>query len=141
MRPTPLIHFSQCEILSDIYAQIMPVGFMATVMPKEGVYVDGLQLSNAGWDSSRGALTELLPGEEVSLSLPPVWIRPVPTSRSASSGPKATDSAPYVYLCPLFSCASMDLQQDSSLISHILLPSLHPSTLWAQKRVALTRRC
>lgn len=106
---------------------------VATERATDGVYVEGLQLANAGWDCSRGLLTELLPGDADLQPLPLVWIRP-------HHSHEQPDHPAYVtlYTCPLFSCPHMALQQDSSLVSHVPLPTLHPPSLWAQKRVSLS---
>lgn len=109
------------------------MGFIATEGPCDGVYVDGLQLANAAWDSSRSTLMELLPGDQALQALPPVWIRPLNTNSDLQH---LTPSP--LYTCPLYSCSDMDLQQDDSLITHVPLPTLHPPSLWAQKRIALT---
>ena len=114
-----------------VLLQVMPVGFVATERSSDGVYVDGLQLANAAWDSSRSVLMELLPGDEALQPLPPVWIRPLNTNSESQQ----LDCS--LYTCPLFSCTSIDLQQDNSLLTHVPLPTFHPPSLWAQKRVAL----
>ena len=110
----------------------MPIGFVATQGSADGVYVHGLQLANASWDSSQSVLMELLPGNQPFQLLPPVWIRP----QTTDIGPQLSRLS--LYPCPFFSCSDMALQQDDSLITHVPLPTVHPHTLWAQKRVALT---
>ncbi|XP_070211333.1 dynein heavy chain domain-containing protein 1-like isoform X3 [Littorina saxatilis] len=113
--------------------EVMSVERVATERATDGVYVEGLQLANAGWDCSRGLLTELLPGDADLQPLPLVWIRP-------HHSHEQPDHPAYVtlYTCPLFSCPHMALQQDSSLVSHVPLPTIHPPSLWAQKRVSLS---
>ncbi|KAL8594105.1 hypothetical protein ACOMHN_000817 [Nucella lapillus] len=112
--------------------EVMPVGFMPTERPTDGVYVHGMRLANARWDSSRSVLIDLLPGDEPLQPMPPVWIRPLITGSDTQRVARLSN-----YTCPLFSCSDLALQQDSNLITHVPLTTVHPPTLWAQKRVAL----
>ncbi|XP_076466624.1 dynein heavy chain domain-containing protein 1-like isoform X2 [Babylonia areolata] len=112
--------------------EVMPLGFVATERPADGVYVHGLLLANARWDSSRSVLIDLLPGDGPLHPMPPVWIRPLNANNETQRVARLSH-----YTCPLFSCPDLALQQDSNLITHVPLATVHPPTLWAQKRVAL----
>ena len=111
--------------------QVMPLGFVPASAPSEGIYVHGLQLFNATWDTSHAVLAELLPGDSSLQPVPSVWINPLEASVVQSV------SGHGVYTCPLFTCSDIELQQDSNLVIHVPLPSAHLPSLWAQKRVAL----
>ena len=110
----------------------MPVGFLINNHPPNGIYITGVKLVNAGWDSSKKELRELLPGEDSSSELPPIWIKPI----QKSSQDICTANA---YNCPLFSTSSSYFLNEDSFLIFIPLTSSLSSSVWAQKRVALIR--
>lgn len=60
--------------------------------PKEGVYIKGMLLEGAGWDSDMGCLCEPQP-MELYVPMPIVLFRPVENKKKTQKG---------IYLCPLY---------------------------------------
>ncbi|GMH41208.1 hypothetical protein BSKO_09118 [Bryopsis sp. KO-2023] len=60
--------------------------------PKEGVYIKGMYLEGAGWDSENGCLCEPQP-MELYVPMPIVLFRPVENKKRSQKG---------IYVCPLY---------------------------------------
>lgn len=109
----------------------MHPGILPTNTQVDGIFVCGLNLSNASWDTNCESLSELLPGDTPLQKLPPLWIKPI-----VNGDQHQADQ--HMYKCPFFLCPDLELQQDSNVCAYIPVPTRHSSTLWAQKRVIIS---
>jgi dynein heavy chain len=114
---------------------VMPPGVTQHQKPKEGVYVKGLILEGAKWDSSNGCLTEPDP-MELTAEMPIILFKPVHISQLSTTKKKASKE---IYSCPLYSfpirCGT---QQHPSFISTINLKSGNsPPAHWIRRGTAL----
>nr|XP_033804381.1 dynein heavy chain domain-containing protein 1 [Geotrypetes seraphini] len=114
-----------------IQAQIMQRGLLSMPVPQHGLYLSGLQLHNALWDTRFALIQETLSTKPCSL--PVVWITAEPVTQKA----RRSSSAYAQYLCPLYVCTDKEglrLQTPSPLISLLLTSKLDP-VVCSQRRV------
>ncbi|CAG5130195.1 unnamed protein product [Candidula unifasciata] len=108
--------------ITDIFLdfQVMPQGLSPISPPDRGVYLDGLQLKNASWDSIKSVLSENTLCSHKEHLFPVLWAKPCR------------------YLCPAYSARDSQLHNDQNIFWTIPLASLKSPTFWSQKRVAFT---
>ena len=113
--------------------QIMPQGLSPSVQPATGVFLSGLQLKNASWDSTVNSLSDTASISTGFCSFPVLWATPRDKSVTPSVAAKNV-----MYNCPLYSARHSDDQSDSTMVWMIPLPSLQDPNIWSQCRTALT---
>ncbi|KAK6166840.1 hypothetical protein SNE40_023452 [Patella caerulea] len=112
--------------------QVMPSGYQASKAPKTGVFLTGLTIQNALWDTSRSILTENFPGNPDCQEMPLVWIKPINKSEHS------IDVKNDVFICPLSCSCDQAMLRDENIIYHLPLPSLQSSQIWQQKHVFIS---
>ena len=115
--------------------QVMPAGFRPTLPPGEGVFISGLQLHNALWDTTRAILMAPTPDSPPQQEVPIFWLKPVDNGSSS-----ITNSIYKLYRCPVY--CSTDLQQHgtSNVVVHFALPSHTEANVWQHQRVFLSTK-
>ncbi|XP_067889058.1 dynein heavy chain domain-containing protein 1 [Heterodontus francisci] len=124
---------AQCEHLDlnryRIQAQVLSSSLPPTSPPVSGIYITGLQLHNALWDTRHGLLQNTLSIKPCSI--PAVWLK-------AEDGEAASVHLLYPqYECPVYQGAEnvdVDLK-DSNIITHLPLESKIDPSVCAQRRV------
>ncbi|XP_029457600.1 dynein heavy chain domain-containing protein 1 [Rhinatrema bivittatum] len=114
-----------------IHAQILQGSLLSGTVPQYGVYLTGLQLYNALWDTRLAVIQETLSIKPCSL--PVVWIKAEPVTEQKS---QASSVYPQ-YLCPLYVCTEREglvLPTAQSLLSLLLTSKLDP-LVCSQRRV------
>nr|XP_014353005.1 PREDICTED: dynein heavy chain domain-containing protein 1 isoform X2 [Latimeria chalumnae] len=121
---------SHCELKMQVLSGTLP----PTTPPESGVYLTGLNLHNALWDTRLGILQETL--SDKPCQLPTVWITAV-TSELRATTPKKPIFPQYI--CPIYmGTASRDVSlKDSDVITHVPLPSKVDPAVCMQRRVHL----
>lgn len=109
--------------------QILPSRLMPKSPPTIGVYVTGLQLCNASWDTTRSALMSS-PDRSGPVDLLVVHIRPVETKPSN----KRTIKYP-PYACPVYGHSSEAELDTCNIMTWLELPSLCEPAQWTQQKV------
>ncbi|XP_035825634.1 dynein heavy chain domain-containing protein 1 [Aplysia californica] len=119
--------------------QVMPEGLTPSMSATSGVFLTGVQLKNATWDTTLNIISDAPPGPHGYGPFPTIWVKPgdveASTTNKSVPAPAAKNA---VYLCPLYSARHSDHHSDANVLWNIPLPSLEHPNIWAQKRVALT---
>ncbi|XP_067841628.1 dynein heavy chain domain-containing protein 1-like [Heptranchias perlo] len=113
----------------DIRAQVLTSSLPPTSPPVNGIYITGLQLHNALWDTRHGILQETLSTKPCSM--PAVWLR-------AEEGDAGSAHLLYPqYQCPVYQgVENMEVDlKDSNIITHLPLMSKMDPSVCAQRRV------
>ncbi|XP_051882448.1 dynein heavy chain domain-containing protein 1 [Pristis pectinata] len=113
-----------------VHAQVLSSFLPPTSPPENGVYITGLQLHGALWDSRLGLLQDTLSIKPCSM--PVVWLRAEKVATETAGSP----SLPR-YECPVYLGAegeAMDLT-DTNIITHLSLASKMDPLVCAQRRV------
>uniref|UniRef100_H2ZUY2 AAA+ ATPase domain-containing protein n=1 Tax=Latimeria chalumnae TaxID=7897 RepID=H2ZUY2_LATCH len=123
-----------CKRSSPERFQVLSGTLPPTTPPESGVYLTGLNLHNALWDTRLGILQETL--SDKPCQLPTVWITAV-TSELRATTPKKPIFPQYI--CPIYmGTASRDVSlKDSDVITHVPLPSKVDPAVCMQRRVHL----
>uniref|UniRef100_UPI00398EF62F dynein heavy chain domain-containing protein 1 n=1 Tax=Pristiophorus japonicus TaxID=55135 RepID=UPI00398EF62F len=112
-----------------VQAQVLSSLLPPTSPPENGIYLSGLQLHNALWDTRHGFLQDTL--SITPCTMPVVWLR-------AQEGQAARADQPCPqYECPVYQGAEnieVDLT-DSGIIVHLALPARIDPLVCAQRRV------
>lgn len=111
----------------------MPTGIKPSTPPREGVYITGLHLHNALWDSTRAVLMENDSENQQSQTMPYIWLKPVDVS-SPSKFTRKYD----LYDCPVYCSDDPRNHGDKYLVTSLQLPTLDPPSVWCQHRVFLS---
>lgn len=111
----------------------MPAGLRPSLPPTEGVFVSGLNLHNALWDTTRAVLmmpsTDSCSGQQ----MPVFWLKP------SDAGSGVTPRRLYqLYKCPVYCAEDCRLHGDTNIVVHFSLPTEHPPTTWQYQRVFLS---
>ncbi|XP_071803571.1 dynein heavy chain domain-containing protein 1-like isoform X3 [Asterias amurensis] len=110
-----------------------------TAPPDIGVYINGLLLHNAAWDSTRQLLSlPHIPDPSKMITddpspLPLTWFKPVVDLIRSQDKPQGC------YRCPMYMQGSkVTTLRGIDLLTFVDLPSKLESSVWAQKRVFVT---
>ena len=107
--------------------------------PSEGVYVSGLRLHNASWDSKRALITLLNTSQpHQSSPLPILWLKPATTDNYGL--PSEEKGSPVqMHSCPVYSGDVCTEEMHSCTPAlRVELPCTLDTTVWTQKRVYVT---
>ncbi|XP_033127107.1 dynein heavy chain domain-containing protein 1-like isoform X2 [Anneissia japonica] len=123
------IEVNRVQLQTQVLGMITP----PTVQPEKGVYLIGLQLNNASWDSKRACLNISATNDQqnVTSSLPVIWLKPIDRAiqweKSAIEG--------NVFKCPVHSSAVEDVVDAEDALFHVNLPSDLNDDVYNQLRV------
>ncbi|XP_038674896.1 dynein heavy chain domain-containing protein 1-like [Scyliorhinus canicula] len=112
-----------------IHAQVLSSVIPPSRAPVNGIYITGLQLRNALWDTRQSLLQDTLSIKPCSM--PTVWLW-------AEAGEAEGTQSPHLpYQCPIYlGTESMDVDlKDSNIITHIPLESRMDHLVCTQRRV------
>lgn len=121
----------------EFSAEVLYQETACTSPPSRGVYLSGLKLTGASWDTDRGLITEL-PESRDSCELPIVWLKPIEVMRSRAPSAKGNthDSDIPLFDCPLL--IGEDWRTDlCTLVTSLSLPSILDKRILKQRRVAI----
>ncbi len=119
--------------LNDGYVFQMLMGDTLSTAPPVGVYVTGLQLHNASWDSTRCVLKETAPDMmHKPYNMPTVWLKPVDMTMSANK------IKGLVYECPVYVDSSSPCVAFNNMVTQLALPTIVKPSIWTQRRVCLS---
>ncbi|XP_069111191.1 dynein heavy chain domain-containing protein 1-like isoform X1 [Argopecten irradians] len=110
--------------------QVMPAGMNPSTSPRDGIFLTGLTLYNALWDTSRGTLMSNNTDSQPWQEMPVLWVKP--TDVGSHIGQKY-----HLYQCPVFCTADSSQQGDPNLVTRLPVPTLDPPSVWHQARVFL----
>ena len=116
-------------VLRRCHLQIMPSDFLPSSPPSRGVYVSGLTLRNAFWDTVKQRMTD---DQAVAdhCELPITWFKPVERDLAMGSS--------QVYECPLRTLeVNDDFKLAVNLVTSLPLPSDSPVDVLKRRRVSL----
>ncbi|XP_052095798.1 dynein heavy chain domain-containing protein 1-like isoform X11 [Mytilus californianus] len=113
--------------------QVMPTGIKPSVPPKDGVYITGLRLHNALWDSTRAILMENDSENQQPHLMPYIWLKPVDVSSPSKFTRKYE-----LYDCPVYCSDDPRSHGDKYLVTNLPLPTFDPPCFWCQHRVFLS---
>jgi dynein heavy chain len=104
--------------------------------PEDGVYIRGLFLEGARWDSETHSLAESHP-KKLYVELPVIWLKPVARGTTSSGGQSMT----YMYPCPVYKTLRRagTLSTTGHSTNYVLtidLPSIHHAEHWVKRGVA-----
>ncbi|XP_029192398.2 LOW QUALITY PROTEIN: dynein heavy chain domain-containing protein 1-like [Acropora millepora] len=108
-----------------------------TSPPSRGIYLSGLKLNGASWDTERGCISRLTDSRD-PCELPIVWLKPVEVMRSRATSAKAKkhDDDINSFDCPLLT--GEDWRTDlCTLLTNLSLPSIVAEAVLKQRRVAI----
>ena len=108
-----------------------------TSPPSRGIYLSGLKLNGASWDTERGCISRLTDSRD-PCELPIVWLKPVEVMRSRATSAKAKkhDDDISSFDCPLLT--GEDWRTDlCTLLTNLSLPSIVAEAVLKQRRVAI----
>lgn len=111
----------------------MPTGINPSIPPKEGVYITGLSLHNALWDSTRAVLMQNDSENKHPQVMPFVWLKPVDVSSPSKFARKYQ-----LYECPVYCSEDPHSHGDRYLVTNLPLATFEPPCLWCQNRVFLS---
>ncbi|KAM3865290.1 LOW QUALITY PROTEIN: dynein heavy chain domain-containing protein 1-like [Diretmus argenteus] len=128
----------------SLHFQVLSVSTIPTSLPLDGVYLSGLELRGALWDTQPGSLQDN-PSPQPHL-LPPLYVRARDSSTDtpATNTSKKTDSPSNqvaVYHCPLYLDAGRDggdgALADADIITRVPLPAKISPVLCSLRRARL----
>ena len=104
-----------------------------TKRPEDGVYITGLFLEGASWDSTNNVLEEAK-SRQLQAVMPIVWLKPMPTSSIVKNN--------NVYSCPTYKTSTRagtlsTTGHSTNFVLMINLPSSLPERHWVMRGVAL----
>ncbi|KAL3832143.1 hypothetical protein ACJMK2_023814 [Sinanodonta woodiana] len=112
----------------------MPAGLNPSSPPPEGVFISGLKVNNAFWDSTRSVLIPPSSDSGSHQNIPILWVKPI-TKQDNQSNQQIKYSS---YQCPVYCSADPHLHGDHNVVAYIPLPTLENPTLWQHQRVFLS---
>ena len=109
---------------------------MPSSPPDQGVYLSGLVLENASWDSSKQCVSGL---GATKCKLPLTWIKPVELTIEGSSHDDFDVDGIQIFSCPLF-CRRCSTENAgiSAIVTHLPLRTCLSKEILKQRRVQLT---
>ena len=124
---------SKCSIRLLVYFQVMPAGLRPSIPPTEGVFVSGLNLHNALWDTTRSVLMMPSTDSREEQQMPVFWLKP------SDVGSAQTSSRLYqLYKCPVYCASDPKLHGERNIVVQFSLPSEQDPSMWQYQRVFLT---
>ena len=112
----------------------MGVDAAPTAPPTFGIYLCGLCIHNASWDSGRGVLREMAPGEDKQQPMPLLWLKPIDMTMSSHHMRRKQP----MYDCPVYMDGNSQCLAAQHVITSVDLPTTVPPSVWAQKPVYLS---
>lgn len=108
--------------------------------PAEGVYVRGLFLAGARWDSHEESLAEQRP-KILWEEMPVLWLNPL-DNKSKPSAPQVEQEGFYTYTCPLYRTSERHgvlstTGHSTNFVMSLDLPTRLPPSHWVKRGVAL----
>lgn len=123
----------QLNQLSHCIFQVMPAGLRPSIPPTDGVFVSGLNLHNALWDTTRSVLMAPSTDSRDSQQMPVFWLKP-----SDAGSPQTPRRLYQLYKCPVYCAEDPKLHGDSNVVVHFSLPSEQDPSVWQYQQVFLT---
>ncbi|XP_022080100.1 dynein heavy chain 6, axonemal-like [Acanthaster planci] len=128
-----------------IETQVMTLDEPPTTPPAKGVYITGLLLHNADWDTKRH-LTILPHPPDPSVTfthipspLPIIWFKPTVKSLASDVNEDNLTRSPGSYRCPVYMQGSeVTMLSTHVLLAFVELPSTLEESVWEQKRIFIT---
>ena len=110
----------------------MPAGLNPSVPPKDGIFISGLRLYNALWDTARGMLMSGASDKQSCQDMPVVWLKPYDIH-----SPSRVPIKYQQYLSPLYCSADQRCHSHATMVTELPLPTLVDPAVWHQNRVFL----
>nr|XP_015217861.1 PREDICTED: dynein heavy chain domain-containing protein 1-like [Lepisosteus oculatus] len=114
--------------------QVLKTSAIPSSPPHSGIYITGLELHGALWDTRLGAVQETLSIQPCQL--PVVWVRATADITTATSSPSSFP----LYLCPVYKDLIPGDLMDTDKITYIPLVAKLPPTLCKIRRVRIIIR-
>ncbi|XP_069041728.1 dynein heavy chain domain-containing protein 1 isoform X2 [Lepisosteus oculatus] len=114
--------------------QVLKTSAIPSSPPHSGIYITGLELHGALWDTRLGAVQETLSIQPCQL--PVVWVRATADITTATSSPSSFP----LYLCPVYKDLIPGHLMDRDKITYIPLVAKLPPTLCKIRRVRIIIR-
>ncbi|KAJ8313861.1 hypothetical protein KUTeg_008422 [Tegillarca granosa] len=111
----------------------MPSGLKPSAPPKDGVFVSGLYLHNALWDSTRSVLMGNTADSSPVQEMPVIWFKPVDIS-----SPSKKEIKYELYKCPVYCSDDPCSHGDKNVVTFLHLPTLQHPVVWHQQRVFMS---
>uniref|UniRef100_A0A8W8M9M4 AAA+ ATPase domain-containing protein n=1 Tax=Magallana gigas TaxID=29159 RepID=A0A8W8M9M4_MAGGI len=124
-------HFKEVNSI-QLEVQVMPAGLHPSVPPKDGIFITGLRLYNALWDTARGMLMSGASDKQSFQDMPVIWLKPYDIS-----SPSRVPVKHQQYLSPLYCSADHRCHSHAAMVTELPLPTLIDPTVWHQNRVFL----
>ena len=110
----------------------MPAGLNPSVPPKDGIFISGLRLYNALWDTARGMLMSGASDKQSCQDMSVVWLKPYDIH-----SPSRVPIKYQQYLSPLYCSADQRCHSHATMVTELPLPTLVDPAVWHQNRVFL----
>ncbi|XP_078321875.1 dynein heavy chain domain-containing protein 1-like isoform X4 [Crassostrea virginica] len=124
-------HFKEVDSI-QLEIQVMPAGLNPSVPPKDGIFISGLRLYNALWDTARGMLMSGASDKQSCQDMPVVWLKPYDIH-----SPSRVPIKYQQYLSPLYCSADQRCHSHATMVTELPLPTLVDPAVWHQNRVFL----
>lgn len=111
----------------------MPSGLKPGAPAKDGVFVSGLYLHNALWDSTRSVLMVNTADSAPVQEMPVIWFKPVDIS-----SPSKKEIKYELYKCPVYCSDDPCIHGDKNVVTFLHLPTLQDPVVWHQQRVFMS---
>lgn len=89
----------------------MPAGLHPSVPPKDGIFITGLRLYNALWDTARGMLMSGASDKQSFQDMPVIWLKPYDIS-----SPSRVPVKHQQYLSPLYCSADHRCHSHAAMV-------------------------
>ncbi|XP_056008158.1 dynein heavy chain domain-containing protein 1-like [Ostrea edulis] len=124
-------HFKDVNSI-QLEIQVMPAGLFPSTPPKDGVFISGLRLYNALWDTIRGMLMSGASDKQSRQDMPVIWLKPYDVN-----SPSKVPVKHQQYSCPLYCSADQRCHSYVAMVTELSLPTLLDPSVWHQNRVFL----
>lgn len=114
--------------------QVMPEGLNPSSPPKDGVFIEGLHLYNALWDTTQGVLMSNEADSNSQQLMPAIWLKPADVSSPTFRKGISYEFHP----CQVFCSSDLKEHGDEHVVACIPLPTIESPNVWHQARVFMT---
>ncbi len=112
----------------------MPADVTPSSAPSTGIYLSGLQIHNASWDSLRSAIKQQPASQELDrVDMPFLWLKPVDKNMHQKN-----NKSKLTYKCPVYISGGTGCLSGDNVVVYLELPTLLSPAVWTERNVYMS---